>query len=70
LLILSSGAKTENLKLLKEMEEMEDDELQVKLNLLIEIVLNICASVVKVNLRGIEEFSHVLQDLGIDTNEL
>jgi hypothetical protein len=67
---LSSGAKTENLKLLKEMEEMEDDELQVKLNLLIEIVLNICASVVKVNLRGIEEFSHVLQDLGIDTNEL
>lgn len=66
MLILSSSAKTENLKLLKDMEAMEDDALQIRLNLLIEIVLNICASVVKVNLKGIEEFSHVLSELGIE----
>ena len=58
--MLSSGAKTENLKLLKEMEAMEDDDLQIKLNLLIEVVLNICSNIIKVNVRGIEEFSHVL----------
>ena len=66
LMILSSGAKAENFRLLKEMETLEDDQLQIKLNLLLEIVLNICASVIKVNVKGIEEFAHVLSDLGID----
>ena len=50
------------------MEAMEDDDLQIKLNVLIEIVLNICSSIVKVNLRGMEEFSHVLQDIGLERN--
>ena len=45
---------------------MEDDQLQIKLNLLMEIVLNLCSSIVKVNLKGVEEFAHVLADLGIE----
>lgn len=45
---------------------MEDETLQTKLNTLLEIVLNICASVIKVNISEIEEFSHVLSDLGIE----
>ena len=66
LMILSTGAKSENFKLLKDMEAMEDDQLQIKLNLLLEIVLNICSSIIKVNVKGIEEFAHVLSDLGVD----
>jgi hypothetical protein len=34
--------------------------------LLLEIVLNLCSSIIKVNVKGVEEFAHVLSDLGID----
>ena len=52
--------------LLKQIEECEDETQQVKLNILMEIVLNICAQIIKVNIRGQEEFAHVLSELGID----
>ena len=65
-MLLGTGAKTENLSLIKLMNESEDDGLQVKLSTLLDIVLNICASIVKVNLKGQEEFAHVLSDLKID----
>ena len=65
-MLLSTGAKTENFPLLKELEESEDDQHQINLNLLLDIVLNICGSIIKVNLKGLEEFAHVLSDLGLD----
>ena len=42
-MLLSTGAKTENFALLKEIEESEDESLQQKFDVLLEIVLNICA---------------------------
>ena len=65
-MLLSTGAKTENFPLLKEMEDSEDDQAQVNLNCLIDIVLNICGQILKVNLKGSEEFSTILSDLGLD----
>ena len=65
-MLLGTGAKTENLSLIKLMNESEDDTLQVKLSTLLDIVLNLCASIVKVNVKGQEEFAHVLSDLKID----
>ena len=64
--MLSTGAKTDNFSLLKEMASIEDDSLSIQLNTLIEIVLNICSSLIKVNIKLVEEFAHVLSDLGID----
>ena len=58
LMILSSkdGTKTENLSLLKEISELEDDGLKVQLDTCLEIVLNLCHQIIKVNLKGPEEF--------------
>ena len=36
---------------------------------MLEIVLNICAQVIKMNVKGNEEMSHVLGDLGIKQKE-
>ena len=47
------------------MEASEDDQQQIQLNILIDLVLNICSTVVRINVKGIEEFAHVLADLGI-----
>ena len=70
LMILSSkdGTKVENLTILKEMSEIEDDSIKVQLNTCLDIVLNICSQIIKVNLRGAEEFQTVLDDLGVDTD--
>ena len=55
-MLLSSGAKTENIIILKEMAESEDDALQVKIDQLLDITLNICSSIIKSNLKGKVEF--------------
>ena len=55
-MILSTGAKQENFTLLKQIEESEDEALSHKLNILLELTLNICASIVKSNLKLPEEF--------------
>ena len=65
-IILTSGAKMENLALLRQMAESEDDALQVKMDKCIEITLNLCAAIIKQNIRGSSEFTAVLNDLGID----
>ena len=66
LMLLSSGAKTENLSLLREMAESEDDALQIKIDTLLDIVLNLCASIIRANIKGQTEFTHILTDLGLD----
>lgn len=54
LALTSSQAKTENFKLMKTLTDTEDgkNELYIVFN----TVLNICAQVIKVNVRGLEEF--------------
>ena len=64
-MLLSSGAKTENIIILKEMAESEDDALQVKIDQLLDITLNICSSIIKSNLKGTVEFQLILNDLGM-----
>jgi hypothetical protein len=65
-MILGQGAKIENLSILKLMNESEDDALQVKLSTLLDLVLNICSNIIRVNVKGQEEFAHILSDLKID----
>lgn len=43
LMLLSTGGKTENFALLKEIEQMEDESMQQKFDVLLEIALNIGA---------------------------
>mmetsp|Transcript_2677 Transcript_2677/g.4507 ORF Transcript_2677/g.4507 Transcript_2677/m.4507 type:complete len:141 (-) Transcript_2677:490-912(-) len=69
LMLLSQGAKSDNFTLLKEMEASEDDAFTLKMNVLLEVALNLSASVVKANIKGVEEFAAILQDLGIDQAE-
>ena len=40
--------------------------MQMRFNTLLEIVLNLCAQVIKMNLKGTEEIQLVLEDLGLD----
>lgn len=65
LMLLSTGGKSESFPLLKEMEESEDDQQQVNLNCLLDIVLNICGQIIKINVKGAEEFASILADLGL-----
>jgi hypothetical protein len=46
-MILSTGAKMDSLSLLKEMAESQDDGLQVKIDTLLDITLNLCATIIK-----------------------
>lgn len=46
-MILTQGAKLENIALLKQMAESEDDSLTMKMDKCIEITLNLCASIIK-----------------------
>ena len=64
-MLLSTGAKTENFELLKMIEESEDEALQQKFDVLLEIVLNICAQTIKLNVKGNEEMAHILTELGV-----
>jgi len=64
-MLLSVGTKIENLSLLKEMAETADDVLQIKIDSLLNIVLNLCASIIKANVKGIIEFKLILNELGI-----
>jgi hypothetical protein len=69
LMLLSTGAKTENFALLKMIEESEDESLQQKFDVLLEIVLNICAQSIKLNVKGNEEMAHVLGELGVQPKD-
>lgn len=69
LMLLSTGAKTENFPLLKMIEESEDETMQQKFDVLLEIVLNICAQSIKLNVKGNEEMAHVLSELGISPKD-
>ena len=69
LMLLSTGAKTENFPLLKMIEESEDETMQQKFDVLLEIVLNICAQSIKLNVKGNEEMAHVLSELGINPKD-
>ena len=66
LMLLSSGAKTDNFTLLKQIEASEDEAMAQQFNVLLEIVLNLAAQVLKMNLKAREEFAIVLQELGLD----
>lgn len=69
LMLLSTGAKTENFALLKQIEASEDESWQQKFDVLLEIVLNICAQTIKINVKGTEEMAHVLGDLGVEQGQ-
>ena len=45
------------------MAESQDDGLQLKIDQLFDIVLNLCQSIIKANVKGIEEFIAILNDL-------
>jgi hypothetical protein len=49
-LLLSSGAKEENFSLIKDMATCGQDDLQLKMDQLFDLVLNICAAIIKVNI--------------------
>ena len=54
LALTSSQAKTENFKLMRTLTDTEDGKNE--LSNVFNTVLNICAQVIKVNVRGLEEF--------------
>ena len=45
------------------MAESQDDGLQLKIDQLFDIVLNLCQSIIKANVKGVEEFIAILNDL-------
>ena len=72
LVLTSTGAKTEQFKILKQIEVMADGtdpdmtvETQQQLSMLFDIVLNLCAQVYRMGVRGTDEFQLVLDDLGM-----
>ena len=50
------------------MAESQDDGLQLKIDQLFDIVLNLCQAIIKANVKGVEEFSHILNDLQLENN--
>lgn len=72
LVLTSTGAKTDQFKILKQIEAVADgsdeavtEELQQQLAMLFDIVLNICAQVFRMGVRGTDEFQLILNDLGL-----
>lgn len=61
LLLTSTQAKHENFQVMSKLGSEESKDLETVFN----IVLNICASVFRLNVRGQEEFQLVLDDLGL-----
>ena len=59
----------DQLSILKEMSESQDDGLQVKMDTLLDIVLNICSLIIKQNVNGTSEFALILNDLGVPENQ-
>ena len=65
-MLLSSGAKQENFTFMHQMSENQDEGVQSTFNSAMEVVLNIAAQIIKMNLKNVEEMRLVLEDLGID----
>jgi len=63
-LILSSGAKPDAFHLIKHLSYPNNQESDA-LNALFNAVLIVCSHVFRVNLKGWEEFSHVVEELGL-----
>ena len=59
LMLTSTGAKQDNFALLSTIAETEG------LSTVFDVVLNLCALVFKLNVKGAEEFQLVLDDLGL-----
>lgn len=60
-LLLSTTAKTENFNLLKQLSADNAEPLSDLFN----AVLQVCSQIFKVNLKGTEEFSHIIEELGL-----
>lgn len=61
LVLLSNGAKIENFKVLSQLQGEDATELSQ----VVDIVLNVCAQVVRSGIKGSDEFKKVLEDLGL-----
>ena len=70
LMLLSSGAKMENFTFMQQMNENQDEGVQAQFNAALEVVLNISAQMIKMNLKNPEEMRLVLEDLGIQGDNL
>ena len=71
LVLTSTGAKTDQFKILRQIETIADgsdpnvtEEIQQQLSSLFDVVLNICAQVFRMGVRAPEEFQLILDDLG------
>ena len=72
LVLTSSGAKTDQFKILRQIEAVADgsdenltEETQQQLAMLFDVVLNICAQVFRLGIKGTDEFQLILDDLGL-----
>eukprot|EP00347_Sterkiella_histriomuscorum_P022978 403336419 len=63
-LILSAGAKPEAFHLIKTLADPNNQNAEA-LNSLFNAVLVICTSIFKINIKGHEEFSHIIEELGL-----
>lgn len=63
-MILSSGAKPDAFHLIKTLADPNNPQADA-LNNLFNAVLVICTSIFKINLKGHEEFSHIIDELGL-----
>ena len=63
-LLLSQGAKTESFNLLKSLGDPNNAEAD-QLNNAYNAILAICTQVIKVNLKGQEEFQPILDEIGV-----
>jgi len=63
-LILSTGAKTDGFHLIKTLSDPNNANAD-GLNALINVVLILCTNIFRANLKGQEEFSHIIDELGL-----
>lgn len=63
-MLLSSQAKIENFNLLKQISTTNDGSEQ-QLSDLLNAILAVCSHIFKANVKGLEEFSHIVDDLGL-----
>ena len=76
LVLTSSGAKTDQFKILRQIESVTDgsdesltEDVQQQLSMLFDLVLNICAQVFRMGIKGTDEFQLILDDLGLKGNK-
>ena len=76
LVLTSAGAKVDNFKILRQLQSVSQDEageiteeVQQQLASLFDVVLNICAQVFRMGVKGQDEFQLVLDDIGLKGNK-